>query len=215
MENNPFKGPKLFFAVYFVVLILVLTFIGFMGWLGYEMVDASIKYVLFGLLVGSAMIAGTLWAVKRIWRKWIKVAVASVLCILVLTVIVGMYLAFTLILVTATPLHYTTLTSPAGENVVIMRSLSTNADMLAERLQAKGLDASQGPQSEDDFGYCYTAHAPKMRFFYNKESAGGTVEIGMISAAQLMYEWTDDTTLRLYAGEPEPGDSGEILYRTN
>lgn len=211
-ERNPFRGVRLFLLVYFAALILVLTFIGVMGWLGYEMVNAPMKFMLFGLLMGSAMIAGSVWLVKRIWQKWVKIAVGAVLTVLVLAVIVVMYLAFTLILVAATPLHYTTLVSPLGENVVIMRQISNDEAMLTERMQAKGLDASQGPAGEDDLGYLYTAHSRKLVFFYNKEGTGA-VEIGSASAAQLMYEWMDDTTLHLYIDAPEPGDGGEIVYR--
>ena len=35
MEQSPFKGMKTFFFVYFMILMLALTFIGVMGWLGY------------------------------------------------------------------------------------------------------------------------------------------------------------------------------------
>ena len=43
---------NLFFGLGFpLVLILLLTFVGIMDWLGFEAVDTSIVYVLFGLLV--------------------------------------------------------------------------------------------------------------------------------------------------------------------
>ena len=212
-EKSPFGGMKLFFIAYFALLMLALTFIGVMGSLGYEMVNPSAKFVLFGLLIGSAMIAGAIWIVRRIWRKWVKIAVGALLTVVILAVTVGMSLTFSLVLVASTPLHYTTLTSPGGEAVVVMREISNDADRLAERMQAAGLDATQGPRTEADLGELYTAHPRKLRFFYNKKISGeGSIEIGRASEAQLMYEWTDDAMLHLYIDAPEPGDGGEIFF---
>ena len=212
-EKSPFGGMKLFFIAYFALLMLALTFIGVMGSLSYEMVNPSAKFVLFGLLTGSAMIAGAIWIVRRIWRKWVKIAVGALLTVVILAVTVGMSLTFSLVLVAATPLHYTTLTSPGGEAVVVMREISNDADRLAERMQAAGLDATQGPRTEADLGELYTAHPRKLRFFYNKKISGeGSIEIGRASEAQLMYEWTDDAMLHLYIDAPEPGDGGEIFF---
>lgn len=216
MEKAPASGMKKFFIVYFVLLMLVLTFIGVMGWLGYEMVDASLKYMLFGLLVGSGMIAGALALVRRIWRKWLKFAAGAVLTLVILAVIVLMYLVFSLLLVAATPLHYTTLTAPGGEAVVVMREISKDETNFAQRMEAAGKDAAQGPGSEADLGYLYTAHPRKLYFFYDRDVSGeGGVEIGTASAARLMYEWTENSTLHMYVENPEPGDGGEIFYSVN
>lgn len=216
MERNPFKGMKTFFIVYFALLVLVLTFVGVMGWLGYEMVDASIKFVLFGLLAGSAMIAGTLWIIQRIWRKWLKVVVGTGLTALSLAVFLLMYMALSFLLISATPLPYAKLGSPAGQNVVILRQLSNDSARAAERIAAAGRDASAGPQSEADLGYSYTAYPTVLNFFYNKKAnVEGSVEIGTASAAELNYEWTDDATLRMTVTNPEPGDGGEYTLRLN
>ena len=43
-SKNPFSGVKTFFYVYFALLILILTFVGIMGWLGCEMIDSSMKF---------------------------------------------------------------------------------------------------------------------------------------------------------------------------
>lgn len=215
-ERNPFQGMKKFFIAYFALLMLVLTFIGIMGWLGYEMVDASLKYMLFGLLIGSAMIAGALALVRRIGRKWLKFLAGVVLTGIVLAVIALMYVAFSLVLVAVTPLHYTTLTSPEGEAVVIMRQISGDEVMLAQRMEAAGKDAAQGPESEEDLGYLYSVHPRKWYFFYNKNESGeGSVEIGCASGAQLMYEWMGDASLHLYVDAPQSGDGGEIYYRAD
>lgn len=196
-EKSPFGNMKLFFLIYFAALILILTFVGIMGWLGYEMVDASMKFMLFGLLMGSAMIAGAWWLVRKIWRRWLKVIVGVGLSALILAVILAMYFAFTLILVMNTPLHYTTIISPGGEAVVVMRS----AVVLDEAVEG------------DQLAYSYSAHPRKLRFFYEKEYAtSGSVQICRSSDAQLMYNWTDDTTMQLYVDAPGPGDGGTLEY---
>lgn len=210
MQN--FKGVKLFFVIYFGALMLVLTFVGVMSSLGYEMIDSSIKFVLFGLLAGSAMIGGAWWLVKRIMRRWLKVLVGAAVTALVLAVFLGLYLALSFMLISVTPLPYAYIGSPSGKNTVILRQLSTDAEMLGARMQAAGLDPANGPQNEDDLGYSYTAYPTVMNFFYNKKAdCRGAVEIGMASEATLRYEWIDDDTLRMTAENPLPGDGGECI----
>lgn len=194
-SKNPFSGVKLFFYVYFALLILVLTLVGIMGWMGCEMIDSSMKFILFGLLLGSALIAGAWWVVRRIWRKWLKIAVGAVLTAIILLVFLGMYFMFTLMLVAVVPLHYTTLASPAGEPVVVMRTTEV-------------LDAEA-----DQIAYHYSVHPRKLYFFYEKETAAeGDVQIMRGSEAQLMYEWTGEDQLHLYVGDAQSGDAGEIHY---
>lgn len=216
MQKNPFKGVQVFFIAYFALLILVLTFVGIMGWLGYEMIDASIKFVLFGLLAGSAMIAGTWWVVKRIWRKWLKIAVGAGLTALVLVIFLVMYMALSFLLISATPLPYAYIGSPGGQNTVILRQVSNDAALAEQRMIAAGEDPSNGPQSEDDLGYRYSAYPTVLNFFYNKKAnAQGSLEIGMASAAELKYEWTDDNTLCMTIENPQAGDEGEFLLQLN
>lgn len=216
MEKSPFKGMKTFFFVYFMLLMLVLTFVGVMGTLGYEMIDASIKFVLFGLLAGSAMIGGAWWIVNRICTKWLKIAVGASLTALVMALFLLLYITLSFLLINATPLPYAKLGSPSGKNVVILRKLSNDAVLAAERMTAAGKDASNGPQSEEDTGYRYTAYPAVMNFFYNtKADAEGSLEIGVASAAELKYEWSDDHTLHMSITNPQPGDSGEFTLRLN
>ena len=214
MQN--FKGVKLFFVIYFAALMLVLTFVGVMGFLGYEMIDSSIKFVLFGLLAGSAMIGGAWWLVKRIMRRWLKVLVGVGVTALVLAVFLGLYLALSFMLISVTPLPYAYIGSPSGKNTVILRQLSTDAQMLEARMQAAGLDSADGPRTEDDLGYRYTAYPTVMNFFYNKKAdSQGAVEIGMASEATLRYDWIDDDTLRMSVENPRPGDGGECVLHLN
>lgn len=216
MQKSSFSGVKWFFITYFALLILVLTFIGAMGWLGYEMIDSSIKFMLFGLLAGSAMIAGVWWVVNRIWRKWLKIAVGAGLTALALALILGMYLVLSFLLISATPLPYMYIGSPGGQNTVILRQVSNDAELAQARMTAAGKDASAGPQAEEDLGYRFSAYPTTLHFFYNRKAeTEGALEIGMNSAAELKYEWTDDSTLRMWVENPEAGDGGEFVLRLN
>jgi len=133
-----------------------------------------------------------------------------------LALFIGMYLALSFLLISATRLPYAMLTSPAGENVAVLRLVSTDAALIAQRMEARGEDASNGPQSEADLGYTYAAYPCVTNYFYNKNAAGeGSVEIGMASAAELSYAWTDDGDLHISILNPEPGDAGEYILSLN
>ena len=89
------------------------------------------------------------------------------------------------------------------------------------RLDALGMDALAAeraaervegePQGNyEELGFSYAAYPKAAVFFYNSKELGeGNLEIGCTSAAQLMYEWTDDDTLHLYVDNPENGDGGD------
>ncbi|MGN0803217.1 MAG: hypothetical protein ACI4MF_11540 [Candidatus Faecivicinus sp.] len=62
------------------------------------------------------------------------------------------------------------------------------------------------------YGYVYCAYPRVMGIFYNMNvSVEGLIYRGCESQARLCYEWLDDTTVRFYLEDAEPGDSGEIL----
>ena len=134
----------------------------------------------------------------------------------VLVLFLAMYLALSFMLIYATPLPYAKIGSPAGQNVVIMRQVSNDGDMIVQRMNAAGKDPAQGPQEDEDRGYRYAAYPSLMNFFYNKKAnVQGSVEIGVASAAELKYEWTDDSTLHLWAENPQTGDGGECTLILN
>lgn len=212
--SNPFRGVKRFFLVYFALLILVLTFVGVMGWLGYEVVDASIVHVLFGLLLCSAVIAGGVFLSGRIMRGWLKVLVASGCTLLVLALCMVMMFLYSIMMFYSVPVHYTTLTSPAGADAVVLRRFSRDMEMAQLRRDVRiANDEAVNPDEYEfsDLGYEYLVYPEKLGFFYNtKAEAEGRLEISCLSDAQLMYEWTDDNTLHLYIENPETWDSGEL-----
>ena len=109
MEKKPARGVKLFFLGYFALLILLLTGIGVMNWCGYALIDAGAVFVLFGLLLFSAFVAGAVWIVRRIRVRWLRIVSATAGVLLALLLVVEMTSVFSLLLVAQMPLPYTCL----------------------------------------------------------------------------------------------------------
>lgn len=62
------------------------------------------------------------------------------------------------------------------------------------------------------YGYMFCAYPRKLGLFYDSNvSVEGLIYRGAESQSRLCYEWIDDTTVRFYLEDPEPGDSGEVL----
>lgn len=214
-ESSARRGMKIFFLIYFGVLILLLTGIGVMGWLGYDMIDAGVEYVLFGMLLVSALIAGAVWIVRRIGARIARITVGAICGALILALSLGMIYFFTLMLAVQLPQPYTTLESPDGRSVVVLRRLSADEARVEARVEALGADWDPEQGAMDIFvGYRYAAHPRVARFFYERDaSAGGELEIGLASGAQLMYEWPREDELRLYVEGAEAGDGGELRLK--
>jgi len=205
MERTPFHGVRLFFLAYFALLVLALTFIGVLGLLGYELIHASLKYLVFGLLAGSAMIAGIWWLLRRVHKTWQKLALGLPLGTMVLALLAIMYMGFTMILYAQTPVNYAMLASPGGKMVAVMYRLDT-----AEALRA----ASGGDMSQ--LKRYFAAHPVKMNFFYYIDGAAeGEIVMAADSDAELAHEWMDETTLRLYVENPAEEEGGELILRLN
>lgn len=212
--KNPFRGVKIFFIAYFALLVLSLTFVGVMGWLGYAMIDISIEYALLGLLICSALIAAAVFACRRLMHSWAKIITGTALSLLAAAAAAVLLALYSMSLFSAKPVHYTTLTSPGGRDVVVLRSLSTDSER-ADARRAERLAANPASPADEyvlgDLGYVYTAHPRCMHFFYNKKvAAEGVLEIGCASAAELKYDWQDADALHMYIENPENGDSGEL-----
>lgn len=214
-ERNPFRGVKLFFIAYFSLLVLILTGIGAMNWLGYRMADLSIQFALMGLLICSALIALGVWIAGRFMNRGVKVMVYSVCGILAFAAAAAMMFVYSMTTFSSMPVHYTTITSPSGRGAVVLRSISQNQDAAdarrADRIAADP-DANADEYALSDLAYAYSVHPRTAGLFYNMKVQGeGSLEIGCTSAAQLMYEWMDENTLRLYVENPEAQDGGELM----
>ena len=114
-ERNPFRKVKLFIIGYFALLILLLTFIGIMDWMGFKMLDMTLEFAFFTLLICSALTALTVWIVQRIMRSWIKVVVGSLAGIIILALAMGIMSMMSMMMLYNIPMHHTTLTSPSGD----------------------------------------------------------------------------------------------------
>lgn len=214
-ERNPFRKVKLFIIGYFALLILLLTFIGVMDWMGFKMLDMTLEFAFFTLLICSALTALTVWIVQRIMRSWIKVVVGSLAGIIILALAMGIMSMMSMMMLYNIPMHHTTLTSPSGDKAVVMRIFSRDMEA-ADARAAERRSADPESDAEDyvlaDLAYAYTAYPRVAKFFYNSKCPSeGSVEIGCDSEGQLMYEWTDENTLHMYIEHPEEHDKGELV----
>ena len=88
--------------------------------------------------------------------------------------------------------------------------LSAEAEATAEPTADDGAVLDSYPYGA--YGYVYCAYPRVLGIFYNMNvSVEGLIYRGCESQARLCYEWLDDTTVRFYLEDAEPGDSGEIL----
>lgn len=213
-KKEPLRGIKIFVLAYFIILMLTLTFIGIMDRLGYKMIDMSLEFALFILLVCSALAALALRLIRRFQRGWSKAIAGTMSALLILVLAASALFLFSMMMLYSIPMHYTTLTSPDGEKAVVMRLFSRDMEATAARAEQR---RSQENETDEDYAlsdlaYSYTAYPRVAHFFYNsKQASDESVEIGCESGAQLMYEWIDGNTLHMYIQEPEAYDKGELM----
>lgn len=207
-------SPKHFALIFFGLLIVLLTFMGIMSWQNYLMIDMGTEYLLFGLLIVGAMIFGLAMLLRKMMNKIARVITGALCGVIIVAVAVGMLALFTFIVNVSVPAQYAVLTSPGGEKVVVMREWDLDADLMNARMQArceKDTEAVPGELTEADMGYAYFAAPRVLGMFYDADAKSeGRVNIGVMSNARLMHIWEGET-LRMYAENPEPGDSGEII----
>lgn len=214
--GNAFAKIRVFLIGYFILLILLLTFIGVMDWCGYKMLDMTLEFAFFTLLICSALIALTVWIMRRIMRSWVKVVIGSIAGLVILALAMGIMSMMSMMLLYNIPMHYTTLTSPNGKDAVVLRLFSRDMDAANARAAVRKAEESQ-PDGDDyvlgDLAYEYTAYPRAAKFFYNsRKPSQGTVEIGCSSEGQLMYEWEEDI-LHMYIENPEEYDRGELTLK--
>lgn len=205
--------PKHFALIYFGVLIVALTFIGVMKWLGYAFINMGAEYLLFGVLIVSALVAGLAFLLSRIINRAVKIISGALGGMLIVGVAVVLLVMFTVMLQVNTPAYYTTVKSPEGKAAVIMRQWGSDPDLVdiraAERWAAN--PEVEEEYTRDDLGYNYFAAPRVLSLFYNEEQLSeGYLEIGVNSDAQLMYIWEGEN-LRLYIDGAHGGDSGETI----
>lgn len=213
-KKQPIRGVKLFMYGFFALLVLVLTFVGVMKWLGYALIDVSMEFALFGLLLVSALIAGAVWLTRRFSSRGARIATGSICTLVILALSLLLLSMSNFLMATQMPMQYTVLTAPDGRAAVVLRQLSASPERMEARFAARGEEMNADQVSIKDFGYRYTAHPRVARFFYNEKCVPeGELEIGCASEAQLMYEWTQEDELRLYVENAVAGDGGELRLK--
>ena len=214
MEHDSFRNVKWFVLAYFVLLILLLTLIGVFGQLGYAFIDMGLACALFGLLICSALIAGTVWLVRRFCSRAAKILAGCTGALLTIATGVALAMVCSMLLNFGVPAHYTTLVSEDGDAAVVLRMISGDAQLRELRVAEYGTTQDENTLDFSVLGYSYSAYPRVMHFFYDTERpAEGKLEIGCASAALLKYEWTEPDKLHLFIGDAEIGDAGELTLK--
>lgn len=202
---------------YFGLLMLILAFIGVMGGLGYELIEAGIEFTLLTMLVVSALVLGLWLLVRRMHSRLLRWMFGVLGGLLTFGLALIMMNFFIFMHLYSTPEPYAYLKSENGDAVVILRGLSMNQERTstrAENRRAEDPEADPDTILYRDFGYSYAAYPRCAWFFYDSNAeVEGEIEIGVDSPARLMYEWIDGDTLRLYVEDGEETDFGEWILR--
>ena len=208
--------------------LLVLTVLSIMDACGLAFTHPETRPVSAGLVVWLAIGWG-LYALRGRFRNKTARTVAGVCVVLVMCVLflfIFLYIAQYNAVTAAQP--YNTIKTE-GHTVVLMRRVdlgvttedAMNASLARMDARQAEYDAAhpdetheEGDYGYDSYGYEYTAYPKVLGFFYKKNAdTEGAIYRGVSSEAKLMYEWTDENTLRFYLEDPQTADEGEILLR--
>lgn len=207
-EGKALSGRKKFIIGYFALLILALTAIGVMRWMGYCLIETGTEYFLFGVLLCSALVALTFFLSKRFERKWARLLTGVIGVAVTFALALVMIVVFTIMIEITLPGYYNSFTSESGRTAVVMSQYSTDEALRLARTEGE----LQG--NVEELGLTYTAYPRAMHFFYDSARPGeGRLEIGYASEAQLMYEWLDSDTFHLFIENAQPGDEGENILK--
>ena len=112
--------------------------------------------------------------------------------------------------------------SPAPEETAVPEATPQASEPAAEpeaSAEASAADSAADASAElaeetmmGMYGYVYTAYPSALGIFYRADAdVEGEIYRGYASESRILYEWTDDETIRIYLADAEPGDSGEIV----
>lgn len=197
---------KSFVPICIGILMLILTIIGVLSFLGYKMIEANATYILFGLLIALCLGKLAFWITGKVQRKGWRLFV-GLICTLVLALLMTLMLTFfSFVNQFYTAHQFTVLQSESGRQVVVLRQLSQ------QYAYERAADSPDSALRYEDLGYQYQIYPVFSKFFYNSKSpAEGSLEIGCTSNATLMHQWEGET-LRMYIENPEEFDSGELIF---
>ena len=158
------------------------------------------------------------WGLLAIWRRIVrpklKIAVGIIMAIVLFLVAMLAMTYASMFISLGFPQKHTVVRS-GDYSAVVMRMLDPNAERIETRRAARvAADPDADPEiAAEDWGYIYTAYAPRMGLFYKADSLlDGQIYLGYASDAKLMVEW-DDAVAHFYLDNPGPADSGELHVR--
>lgn len=215
----------------FSALLVTMAVISVLERVGYYLIRTEVSLLGLLLIPFFLLCWGCIVLFRKLRNKWARI-LGGFGMMFVLVLIVEFALTYAAQFAQLTlPSKYSVITSESGRKAVVMQMIDSGfgegeeAMMAAnermnerfEYLKANDLIAEELEEGEyplASFGYTYRAYPVKAGiFFHKKADVEGTVYRGYESEAKLLYEWTDENTLRLYLENPEVGDSGEVVVK--
>lgn len=232
-EKKPLSTLSKVMLILIGILSLVMITITFIDMAGYHLIVPEINPIGCIAMILLLLIWGAILLYQRIRSSWVKkvaIAAFALLIMMLSTFALTLTTQYTAILL---PHKFGTIVSPAGQKVVIMNTMDTGigSDEEFAAMQARmdaRMEALNAAAPEDTaettevtegypysaYGYVYSAFPSQLGIFYRTDvDVEGLIYRGSESQAKLLYEWLDDTTVRFYLENPEPGDSGEVTLR--
>lgn len=213
------------FIVYLAVLMVGLSVINVLDQNGYYLKNRDTGLLGLLLLLFSLLAWGGVNIYRRIRGRSAKMIAGIAMGILMFVLLTMTFTYVGQFARLLYPAPYSVIRSEKSGNVAaVLRGIDSGieSETAFEETQAR-MDVRYEAITDEPFneetgypieayGYYIEAYPQKWNFFYEANAdVEGRIFIGYASQAQLLYEWQDDATLRLYLENPEPGDSGEII----
>lgn len=205
------KIDKVFLAV-MVILAVLMSVVEIMRRFNLELINGGLY--LYGAYIGLFVMLswGAVAIFRKIKNKTARIIVGTLIAVVIflLATIVGAYVG--LVVNITIPREYSVV-SNGSHQAVILRGY--DADLERQEARREALLA-ENPESENTgWGYTYYAYPRVLGIFYrsNADASGEIYQDYENSQGQLMIEWPDEDTARLFIENPGETEGGEWILR--
>lgn len=200
------------FLIALAVLALLMTVTGIMRKCGLSLINGGLY--MYGAYVGLFLMLawGAVAIFRKVKSKTGRIIVGTLLAVVIflLATVIGTYVG--LVVNITIPREYNTVFN--GEHkLVILRGYDANMDRQDARHAAL---VEENPETENPgWGYCYYAYPRVLGIFYRADAdvEGELYADYENGQGQLMIEWPDEDTARLFIENPGETEGGEWIVR--
>lgn len=218
------------------LLIAVLVALSILQRCGLSLINGTVMLYLPFVALFVLLGWGGYALVRRIKRSGVKVAVCSVLVLVLLLAMLWVFTNIASLAFFVTPKRYTTITSPSGaRKLVVLRVFDGDEDLIEARKAAR-LEADPAGSDEllpEDLCQLYAAYPQVMGLFYrNDADVEGELRLAYMDQSArvvstedeattggpthgtLMVEWLDDeATAHFFVENPGVSEGGDFYVR--